>query len=148
MRFHGITFWKAISNAVTSFVISINFFLIYDILFFAADNQWTNQDEDMGPISRISDDSAAAGKHSHFFILINNLEKDLNPLTIKDFIYEKTTIIPEACVFPSRLTDPFARGAIMVDSLKKAQTVEEYLDNANHLIVSSRGRYSSEKNTS
>ncbi|KAL6572655.1 putative ubiquitin-conjugating enzyme E2 23 [Orobanche minor] len=92
----------------------------------------------MGPISCIPDVSAQTD--DHHFILINNLEKDLTPSEIKKFIHEKTTILPEACVFPSLSTDPFARGAIMVDSKKKAQTIQEYLENKDHFVVSSRGR--------
>ncbi|KAH6829321.1 hypothetical protein C2S53_011545 [Perilla frutescens var. hirtella] len=101
-------------------------------------DQWTSHDEDMGPKSCNSDGSATTD--GHFFILIDNLEKDLTPSAIENFIYEKTTILPEACVFPRQLSDPFARGAIMVDCQKKAQTIHEFLDNPNHFVVSSRGR--------
>lgn len=126
---------------------------MYDFLLCMADpakiskyDQCTNQDEDMGPKSGNTKDLVTAD--GHFFIFINNLEKDLTPSLIKSFIYEKTTILPEVYVFPSQLTDPFARGAIMVDSQTKAQTIHEYLDSPNHFIVSSRGRYSLGNKTS
>lgn len=109
-----------------------------DLTMISNSNLRTNQDEDFGPIST----------DGQFFILINNLEKDLTPLMIKNFIHEKTNILAEACVFPSRLTDPFARGAIMVNSLQKAKILHEYLDNPSHLVVSSRGRYAFEIKTS
>ncbi|KAL1563345.1 hypothetical protein AAHA92_05821 [Salvia divinorum] len=101
-------------------------------------NQCTNQDEDMGPKPCITNDLATTD--DHFFILINNLEKGLTTSVIKCFIYEKTTILVEAYVFPSQVSDPFARGAIMVDSQMKAQTVYEFLDSPNHFVVSSKGR--------
>ncbi|KAI3467917.1 hypothetical protein Pfo_024580 [Paulownia fortunei] len=81
-------------------------------------NQWTSQDEDIGPEPCNIDDLAIAeGQH---FILINNLEKDLTPSSIKKFIYKQTTILPQAFVFPRLLSDPFARGAIVVDYQKQA----------------------------
>lgn len=109
-----------------------------DSVKFSNYNQWTSQDEDMGPRS-----CSASGADGQFFIILNNLEKDLTPSSIVDFIYEKTTILPEARVFPRQLSDPFARGAIMVDCQKKAQTIHEFLDNPNHFVVSSSGRYPS-----
>ncbi|XP_057768231.1 uncharacterized protein LOC130988421 isoform X3 [Salvia miltiorrhiza] len=101
-------------------------------------DQCTNQDEDMGPKPCNTNDSATSD--GLFFLLIYNLEKDLSPSSIKSFIYEKTTILPEAYVFPSHVSQPFARGAIMVDSQMKVQTIYEYLDNPNHFVVSSSGR--------
>ena len=103
-------------------------------------NQCTNQDEDMGPKPCNPNDLATS--NDHFFIVINNLEKGLTASVIKSFIYEKTTILAEAYVFPSLVSDPFARGAIMVDSQTKAQTVHEFLDSPKHFVVSSKGRYS------
>lgn len=121
-------------------------FSMHDILFYMADSgtisnyQWTSQDEDMGPKSCSNRGSAIAGQ---YFIILNNLEKDLTASSIVDFIYEKTTVLPEARVFPRQLSDPFARGAIMVDCEKKARTIHEFLDNPDHLVVSSSGRYPS-----
>ncbi|KAL3651201.1 hypothetical protein CASFOL_004203 [Castilleja foliolosa] len=101
--------------------------------------QWTSQDEDIGPRHCNIDNDLATGKIQHF-ILINNMEKDLNPSSISKFIYDKTNIQTQAFVFPRWSSDPFARGAIVVDCPKKVQTVYEFLDNPNHLIVSSKGR--------
>ncbi|KAL8034874.1 hypothetical protein ABFX02_12G059300 [Erythranthe guttata] len=95
-----------------------------------------SRDEDIG--SEPCD--VLAGAEGQHFILINNLEKDLNPSSIKKFIFEQTTILPQALVFPRLSSDPFARGAIVVDSQKKVQTIYKFLDNPNNLIVSSRGR--------
>ncbi|KAK4413605.1 hypothetical protein Salat_2773200 [Sesamum alatum] len=100
--------------------------------------QWKNQDEDIGP-APCNFDGLATAEGCHF-IPINNLEKDLIPSTIKKFIYKQTGILPQAFVFPRLLSDPFARGAIVVDCRKKFQIINEFLDNPNHLIVSSRGR--------
>lgn len=76
------------------------------------------------------------------FILICNLENDLTPSSIKDFIYKQTSILPQAFIFPRLLSDPFTRGVIMVDSEKKVQIIYEFLENPNHIVVSLRGRYS------
>ncbi|KAL6580713.1 hypothetical protein OROMI_006636 [Orobanche minor] len=105
---------------------------------------WTSQDEDIGP-HQCNIDGLATGNHEHF-ILIDNLEKDLTPSSIKKFIYKKTTILPQAFVFSRHLSDPCARGAIVVNCQKKVQIVCDFLANPNHLIVSSRGRYSSGEN--
>lgn len=102
-------------------------------------NQWTSQDEDMGPKPCNTDGFATSD--GCYFILISNLEKDLSRSSIKNFIYKQTTILPQAFVFPRMLSDPFARGAIMVDCQKKVEIIYEFLDNPNHLVVSSRGRY-------
>ncbi|KAL8519783.1 hypothetical protein ACS0TY_010645 [Phlomoides rotata] len=91
-------------------------------------NAWPSQDEDLGSSCYTE------------FILICNLENDLTPSSIKDFIYKQTSILPQAFVFPRPLSDPFARGAIMVDSQKKVQIIYEFLENPNHIVVSSRGR--------
>ncbi|GFQ03180.1 hypothetical protein PHJA_002461800 [Phtheirospermum japonicum] len=101
--------------------------------------QWTSQDEDIGPRRCNIGDGLATGKSQHF-ILINNLEKDVTPSSISKFIYNKTNIQTQAFVFPRRFSDPFARGAIVVGCPKKVQIVYEFLANPNHLIVSSRGR--------
>ncbi|KAK4413596.1 hypothetical protein Salat_2772300 [Sesamum alatum] len=100
--------------------------------------QWKNQDEDIGP-APCNFDGLATAEGCHF-IPINNLEKDLIPSTIKKFIYKQTGILPQAFVFPRLLSDPFARGAIVVDCRKKFQIIHEFLDNPTHLIVSSRER--------
>ncbi|KAG8365743.1 hypothetical protein BUALT_Bualt17G0003600 [Buddleja alternifolia] len=100
--------------------------------------QCKSQDEDIGPEPCSIDGLPTAGEHH--FILIHNLEKDLTPSSIKKFIYKQTTVLPQAFIFPRVLSDPYARGAIVVDCRKKVQTIYEFLDNPNHLIVSSKGR--------
>ncbi|KAL8519802.1 hypothetical protein ACS0TY_010659 [Phlomoides rotata] len=101
-------------------------------------NQWTSQDEDMGPKHCTTD--GLATYDDHYSILLSNLEKDITPSAIKNFIYKQTAILPEAYVFPRLLSDPFARGAIVVDCQKKVQIIYEFLGSPNHLVVSSRGR--------
>lgn len=102
-------------------------------------NQCTSQDEDMGPKHCSTDGIATYG--GHYSVLISNLEKDISPSAIKNFIYKQTAVMPEAYVFPRLLSDPFARGAIVVDCQKKVQIIYEFLGNNNHIVVSSRGRY-------
>lgn len=109
-------------------------------------NQWTSQDDDMGP--KHCTTNSVATYDDHYCILISNLEKDITPSAIKNFLYEQTGILPDAYVFPRLLSDPFARGAIVVDCQKKVQKIYEFLCSPNHLVVSSRGRYSLGKNVS
>ncbi|KAL3824281.1 hypothetical protein ACJIZ3_020310 [Penstemon smallii] len=97
-----------------------------------------NQDDDIGP-EPCNIDGSGTDKGQHL-ILVYNLEKDITPSSIKQFIYVQTDILPQAFVFPSLLHDQFARGAILVDCQQKFQTMYKFLSSPEHLIVSSRGR--------
>ncbi|XP_059661271.1 uncharacterized protein LOC132307501 [Cornus florida] len=74
------------------------------------------------------------------FILIENLEIDLSPLSIMEFIHKHTSISPLAYVFPSLSSESFARGAIVLDCKKKHKNVYQFLDNHDHVITSTKGR--------
>ncbi|KAI3870690.1 hypothetical protein MKW92_016845 [Papaver armeniacum] len=80
-------------------------------------------------------------KEGHsYYIVIENLEKDLSPRTIVNFIYEHVSIICGAFVFPSLLSDVNTRGIITADAKEKLQKLLKYLCDPAHLIISSRGR--------
>ncbi|KAI3976116.1 hypothetical protein MKX01_006632 [Papaver californicum] len=80
-------------------------------------------------------------KEGHsYYILIENLEKDLTPWTIVSFLSEHVSIIFGAFVFPSLLSDANTRGIITADTKEKLQQLLKYLCDPAHLIISSRGR--------
>ncbi|KAI3509660.1 hypothetical protein L1887_25109 [Cichorium endivia] len=90
-----------------------------------------DQDKEMGGVKETC---------SHHYIILENLEKDLSPVLMKEFIYEQTSITPHAYVFESLSFDTYARGVIIVDSKKKLKRIFEFISNPNHFIISSSGR--------
>ncbi|XP_023752138.1 uncharacterized protein LOC111900487 [Lactuca sativa] len=86
-----------------------------------------DQDRDMGGVKETE---------SHHFIILENLEKDLSPVLMKDFIYEQTSIPTHTYVFQSLSNEPYARGIIIVDSKQKLKRIHEFISNPNHFIVS------------
>ncbi|KAL8238053.1 hypothetical protein R6Q59_019134 [Mikania micrantha] len=91
----------------------------------------SDQDRDLGGVK---------GSSSHHYIILENLEKDLCPLLMMDFIQEQTLITAQAYIFPSLSAETYARGAIMVDSKTKLKRIYEFINNPNHFIVSSTGK--------
>ncbi|KAI3695356.1 hypothetical protein L1987_78352 [Smallanthus sonchifolius] len=76
----------------------------------------------------------------HYCIVLENLDKDLCPLLMMDFIHEHTSITTQTFVFPSLLAETYARGAIVVDSSIKLKRIYEFINNPNHFITSFSGR--------
>ncbi|OVA19762.1 Indole-3-glycerol phosphate synthase [Macleaya cordata] len=96
------------------------------------------QDIDMGG-KPITAENLREKDNCHF-ILIDNLEKDLAPRTIVNFIHKHVSIKSQAYVFPSLLSETYTRGIIVVDSKEKLQKLSDFLRNPAHLIMSSSGR--------
>lgn len=78
---------------------------------------------------------------TQLFILIENLEKDISPSAIVDFIYQQTSISCTAFVSPSLLSEAYTRGAIFPVYQEKLEALSRFLHSPTHLIMSSRGRY-------
>lgn len=78
---------------------------------------------------------------NHHYILIDNLEKDLSPTSVIEFIRKQTSITAEAYVFPSLLAESYTRGAIVLASKRSLEEIYKFLINPDHAIVSSTGRY-------
>ncbi|KAL5730673.1 hypothetical protein ACHQM5_003470 [Ranunculus cassubicifolius] len=97
----------------------------------------TEQDKDLGGKFCLTENNGVSGSH---FILIENLEKDLSPSTIVDFINNQVSVHSQAQLFPSLSFEPYARGVIVVDSQEELQKLADFLDNPAHIISSSRGR--------
>jgi hypothetical protein len=81
------------------------------------------------------------GGCNHCVLLIGNLDKDMYPSAIAEFIQKQISVRAQACVFPSVSSDIYTRGAIILDSEKDLQKVCKLLDSPDHIVMSSRGRY-------
>ncbi|KAK9075524.1 hypothetical protein SSX86_003848 [Deinandra increscens subsp. villosa] len=91
----------------------------------------SDQDRDLGGVNQTD---------HHHYVMLENLEIDLCPLLMMDFIQEHTSIAAQAFVFPSLLAETYARGAIMVDSITKLRRIYDFINNPNHFITSFSGR--------
>ncbi|KAK6918712.1 SAWADEE domain [Dillenia turbinata] len=76
----------------------------------------------------------------YHFVLVDNLERDLLPSTVIEFILKEISIKSQAWVFPCGSSDTFTRGAISSDCKKNLDRLCNFIDNPDHIIVSSRGR--------
>lgn len=93
--------------------------------------QLSDHDRDLGGVKETG---------CHHYIILENLEKDLSPMSMMEFIHVQTSITPQAYLFPSLSAETYARGAVVVDSRPKLKRIYEFLSNPNHFIVSSSGR--------
>ena len=72
----------------------------------------------------------------HHYIILENLEKNLSPVIMTEFIHEQTSITTSTFVFPSLSSETYARGAVIVDTRQKLKMIHEFITNPNHFIVS------------
>ncbi|XP_043804536.1 uncharacterized protein LOC110628454 isoform X3 [Manihot esculenta] len=89
---------------------------------------------------RIKEESDIGGIENHYVVLIDNVDKDMSPSTITEFIHRQTSISVRVFVLPSSTAETFTKGAIVLDSKKNLQKLCEFLDSPNHIIMSRRGR--------
>ncbi|MCD7462794.1 hypothetical protein HAX54_049374, partial [Datura stramonium] len=73
-------------------------------------------------------------------MLVENLERNLLPSSLRDFIREHTSVWSQTYISPCPSYMPYARGIIVVDCEEKLQKINLFLDNPTHLVVSSKGR--------
>ncbi|CAK9167194.1 unnamed protein product [Ilex paraguariensis] len=97
-----------------------------------------DHDRDLG--GNYIDMNSIKNPRIHYFILIENIEKDLSPSSIMEFIHKQTSVSPLAYVFPSLSMESYTRGAIVLDCKKELCKINEFLNNPDHIILSSRGR--------
>ncbi|CAI9090782.1 OLC1v1025631C3 [Oldenlandia corymbosa var. corymbosa] len=90
-------------------------------------------DEDMG-----GSDSVNSG--GCYFLLIDNLEKDLSTSAISQFILGNTLASPRAYLFPRKPYLASRAGAIASDSKENIRKIHDFLVHSEHLIVSASGR--------
>ncbi|XP_023752139.1 uncharacterized protein LOC111900488 [Lactuca sativa] len=93
--------------------------------------QLNDQDRDMGGVKDTG---------FHHYIILENLEKNLSPVLMTEFIHEHTSITAQAYVFLSLSAETYARGALVLNSKSKLKRIYEFINNPNHFIVSSSGR--------
>ncbi|KAG6785168.1 hypothetical protein POTOM_010894 [Populus tomentosa] len=89
-------------------------------------SDWSRDDNDLGGCSSV--------------FLIDNLDKDLSPSTIVEFIHSRTSLSVQACVFPSLSSEMYTQGAIVLNCRKNLEKLSKFLDCQNHIIMSKRGR--------
>ncbi|XP_021656817.2 uncharacterized protein LOC110647344 isoform X2 [Hevea brasiliensis] len=108
----------------------------------SASNRWTYKEIERicNHAQRIKEESDIGGIENHYVVLIDNMDKDLSPSTIMEFIHRQTSISVRAFVFPSLSSETYTNGAIVLDSEKDLQKLCEFLDSPNHIILSWRGR--------
>lgn len=106
--------------------------------FSAVSNFQIDEDQDIGGVPFNMNKIEEPG--NHHYVLIDNLEKDLSPTSIMEFIHRQTSIAAEAYVFPSLLAESYTRGAIVLDSKRSLEEIYEFLINPDHAIISSTGR--------
>ncbi|XP_057954193.1 uncharacterized protein LOC131148497 isoform X2 [Malania oleifera] len=101
-------------------------------------NSWPKieQDVDMGGETSLMNRITGY----HHFVLIDNLEKDLSPRIVVEFIHKQTTISTQVCIFPSLSSETYTRGTIVSDCKENLEKLLKFLENPNHIITSSTGR--------
>lgn len=92
------------------------------------------------PCERTGHDKDYGGV-GNYLMLVENLEKDLTPVRLMEFVHEQVSISCRAFIFPSLSSEIYTRGYILLDSITNFEKLRGFLDNPNHIIVSSRGRY-------
>ncbi|PRQ19070.1 putative SAWADEE domain-containing protein [Rosa chinensis] len=75
-----------------------------------------------------------------YMLLVENLEKGISPFTIMEFIHQQATISCQASVWPSKSSEAYTRGTIIVDSKRNLEKISDFLENPDHIIISSKGR--------
>ncbi|KAL2326217.1 hypothetical protein Fmac_025275 [Flemingia macrophylla] len=73
-------------------------------------------------------------------ILIANIDRELRPSTVKEFLHRHTSVSASVFIFPSLSLEVYTRGAIMLHSEKQFQEMCDFLNNPNYFITSSSGR--------
>ncbi|XP_062107119.1 uncharacterized protein LOC133818340 [Humulus lupulus] len=80
------------------------------------------------------------GGVGNYFVFIENLDKDLSRTAIMEFIEKKVSVTSQAFVFPSLSSDICTRGCILLDNQRNYEKLCNFLEDPDHIIVSSSGR--------
>ncbi|XP_021766360.1 uncharacterized protein LOC110730841 [Chenopodium quinoa] len=75
-----------------------------------------------------------------YFIVIENLEKDISSSTIVEFVLEETGLEIEAFVLLSLSAEPYTRGALVVKCAEDLERLCNFLVKPDQMITSSKGR--------
>ncbi|KAK0588491.1 hypothetical protein LWI29_001620 [Acer saccharum] len=91
-------------------------------------------------LKRNREDADFGGVGNYYTILLENVEKELSPSTIIEFIHRQTSITAQAYVLPSLSSEHYTRSVIVLDFQKDLEDLCGFLNNPDHFIVSSKGR--------
>ncbi|KAI9201311.1 hypothetical protein LWI28_021435 [Acer negundo] len=91
-------------------------------------------------LKRDREDADFGGVGNYYTILLENVEKELSPSTIIEFIHRQTSITAQAYVLPSLSSERYTRSVIVLDFQKDLEDLCGFLNNPDHFIVSSKGR--------
>jgi len=86
------------------------------------------------------EDKELEGKTNVRMILIENLDKELCPSTVVEFLYKHTHVSASIFIFPSLSFEINTRGTIMSHTEQDFQTLCDFLTDQNYIITSSTGR--------
>ncbi|KAK7316538.1 hypothetical protein RJT34_00085 [Clitoria ternatea] len=87
---------------------------------------------------RRMEDRDLEGIKNMCMILMENMDKELCPSTVTEFLCRHTSISAEVFIFPSFPSEVYTRGAIILDSGKEFQKLCDFLNTC--IITSSTGR--------
>ncbi|XP_057433918.1 uncharacterized protein LOC130726632 isoform X2 [Lotus japonicus] len=87
-----------------------------------------------------TEDSDLGGKRNVCMILIGNLDRELCPLTVEQFLQRHASVSSRVFIFPSLSWEMYTRGAILLNSETVFQKLCEFLTDPHHIITSSTGR--------
>lgn len=88
----------------------------------------------------LHEDRELAVERNQYLILVGNLDIALCPPTIIEFLRRQTSLVPRVDVYPCLRSEPYTRGAILLDCESDFQKLWDFLTNPNHIIISSTGR--------
>ncbi|CAK9316119.1 unnamed protein product [Citrullus colocynthis] len=88
----------------------------------------------------IEQDTDIGGVKYQYMILLENLDKELSPVKLAKFLHAQTLILPRVYIFPSLTFEAYAKGAVVLNCRKNLERLCDFLDNPDHVILSSQGR--------
>ncbi|WVZ03622.1 hypothetical protein V8G54_024428 [Vigna mungo] len=80
------------------------------------------------------------GRKNVCMMLIANIDGELCPSTVTQFLQRHTLVSARILIFPNLSSDVYTRGAIILDSEKELQKMWGFLNDPNCIITSSTGR--------
>lgn len=84
--------------------------------------------------------SQKAPKESYFSFWIENLENDLSPSIVREFISKEVHVPSQVILYPGLLSYSSCKGSIFVRAKELAEKLFDFLFNPAHMIVSTKGR--------
>ncbi|XP_040370440.1 uncharacterized protein LOC112189383 isoform X2 [Rosa chinensis] len=75
-----------------------------------------------------------------YMVIVENLEKEISPVTIMEFIHQQVSITCQVFVSPSKSSELYTRAIILLDNKKNLEKLSDFLESPDHIIISSIGR--------